>query len=108
MNDAGVAAISTPLCRAMEQRVANLLLRAPRHVRGALLPSVAALRQLLRRPPPLGAEQELTALMGARVSSAEEMTTWLHRMCALLGPDALTQDPVSGSPRVVALILIAL
>jgi superfamily II DNA or RNA helicase len=103
ISEARVPVVS--LYRTLEHHLAGLLLRAPRHRRGALVPLVAQLRQALRRPPSLGAERALAGCMRLFPASTDDAERWLREALVLVARGTAYDDPSENAPRVVALLV---
>lgn len=103
----GAAEATAPVRQVVERRLAELLRRAPRHARSALLSLTAPLREALRRPPSLGAERALTALLQVTPASPNEIAGWLRKGIAVLSSDVVHHDELTHEPCVVAMILLA-
>jgi superfamily II DNA or RNA helicase len=97
---------ASPLDVAIERRIARVLLRAPRHERARVLARAARLRDGLGSPRSLGAERELEALLASRAEHALDDVEWLERSLSVVERAPARERTRSGSPRVVALVLL--
>lgn len=104
--ECGAADVATPLQHAVERHLAECLQRAPRHARGALIPVLARLREALRRPPSLGAERALAALLLQPAESPVDVMRWLRTATDLLSGTTVPAAEQSDAAHVMALILV--